>query len=98
MVLSLAGAMYSSQIRLAETSGVVRADHLPDRLPPSIKTPNILSALSELGTNTNSSKLMFLRWSVLLFDDGLETYRVGGMPLKVYSAARTLVDCVKFRE
>lgn len=31
------------------------------------------------------------------FDDGLETYRVGGMPLKVYSAARTVVDCFKFR-
>ena len=31
------------------------------------------------------------------FDDGLETYRVGGMPLKVYGAARTVVDCFKFR-
>ena len=31
------------------------------------------------------------------FDDGLETHRVGGMPLKIYSAARTVVDCFKFR-
>lgn len=31
------------------------------------------------------------------FDDGLETHRIGGMPLKIYSAARTVVDCFKFR-
>jgi predicted transcriptional regulator of viral defense system len=31
------------------------------------------------------------------FDNGLETHRVSGMPLKVYSVARTLVDCFKFR-
>lgn len=31
------------------------------------------------------------------FDDGLETHPTGGMPLKVYSAARTVVDCFKFR-
>jgi predicted transcriptional regulator of viral defense system len=31
------------------------------------------------------------------FDDGLETHRVGGMPLKIYSVARTVVDCFKFR-
>jgi hypothetical protein len=28
---------------------------------------------------------------------GLETHRIGGMPLKIYSAARTVVDCFKFR-
>jgi predicted transcriptional regulator of viral defense system len=31
------------------------------------------------------------------FNAGLETHRIGGMPLKIYSAARTVVDCFKFR-
>lgn len=31
------------------------------------------------------------------FDEGLETQRVGGMSLKIYSPARTVVDCFKFR-
>jgi predicted transcriptional regulator of viral defense system len=29
--------------------------------------------------------------------EGLETHRIGGMPLKIYGAARTVVDCFKFR-
>ena len=37
------------------------------------------------------------RFDSKTFDDGLETHRVGGMPLKVYGAARTVVDCFKFR-
>jgi predicted transcriptional regulator of viral defense system len=31
------------------------------------------------------------------FNEGLETRRIGGKPLKIYSAARTVVDCFKFR-
>ena len=31
------------------------------------------------------------------FDKGLETQRIGGMPVKIYSAARSVVDCFKFR-
>ena len=31
------------------------------------------------------------------FNEGLEAHRIGGMPLKIYSAARTVVDCFKFR-
>lgn len=31
------------------------------------------------------------------FNEGLETHRIGGMPLKIYSVARTVVDCFKFR-
>lgn len=31
------------------------------------------------------------------FNEGLETQRVGGMPLSIYSAARTVVDSFKFR-
>lgn len=31
------------------------------------------------------------------FNEGLETRRIGGMLLKIYSATRTVVDCFKFR-
>ena len=37
------------------------------------------------------------RFDPKTFSEGLETHRVGGMPLKIYSAARTVVDCFKFR-
>ena len=37
------------------------------------------------------------RFDPKTFSKGLETHRVGGMPLKIYSAARTVVDCFKFR-
>jgi hypothetical protein len=31
------------------------------------------------------------------FSEGLEIHRIGGMPLKIYSVARTVVECFKFR-
>ena len=31
------------------------------------------------------------------FNEGLETQRIGGMPLRIYCATRTVVDCFKFR-
>jgi predicted transcriptional regulator of viral defense system len=37
------------------------------------------------------------RFDAKTFTEGLETHRIGGMPLKIYSAARTVVDCFKFR-
>lgn len=37
------------------------------------------------------------RFDPKTFSKGLETHRVGGMPLKIYSAARSVVDCFKFR-
>ncbi len=37
------------------------------------------------------------RFDAKTFNEGLETHRVGGMPLKIYGAARTVVDCFKFR-
>jgi predicted transcriptional regulator of viral defense system len=37
------------------------------------------------------------RFDPKTFNKGLETHRVGGTPLKIYSAARTVVDCFKFR-
>ena len=37
------------------------------------------------------------RFDPKTFTKGLETHRVGGMPLKIYSPARSVVDCFKFR-
>jgi predicted transcriptional regulator of viral defense system len=37
------------------------------------------------------------RFDPKTFSAGLETQEVGGMPLKIYSPARTVVDCFKFR-
>jgi len=37
------------------------------------------------------------RFDPKTFPEGLETHRIGGMPLKIYGAARTVVDCFKFR-
>jgi predicted transcriptional regulator of viral defense system len=37
------------------------------------------------------------RFDPKTFPEGLEAHRIGGMPLKVYSVARTVVDCFKFR-
>jgi predicted transcriptional regulator of viral defense system len=37
------------------------------------------------------------RFDPKTFNEGLEPHRIGGMPLKIYSAARTVVDCFKFR-
>src|ERR1700722_16144460 len=37
------------------------------------------------------------RFDPKTFNEGIETHRIGGMPLKIYSAARTVVDCFKFR-
>ena len=37
------------------------------------------------------------RFDRTTFEEGLETQRIGGMPLKIYSPARTVVDCFKFR-
>ena len=31
------------------------------------------------------------------FTEGVDTRTIGGMPLKIYNAARTVVDCFKFR-
>lgn len=37
------------------------------------------------------------RFDPKTFDEGLETHRIDGMPLKIYGVARTVVDCFKFR-
>jgi predicted transcriptional regulator of viral defense system len=37
------------------------------------------------------------RFDPKTFLEGLETHRIGGLPLKIYGVARTVVDCFKFR-
>jgi predicted transcriptional regulator of viral defense system len=37
------------------------------------------------------------RFDPKTFSEGLETHRIGGMPVKIYSAARSIADCFKFR-
>ncbi|MBC8024631.1 MAG: type IV toxin-antitoxin system AbiEi family antitoxin domain-containing protein [Steroidobacteraceae bacterium] len=46
---------------------------------------------------TMSIPVTVYRFDPKTFHKGLETHRVGGMPLKIYSAARSVVDCFKFR-
>jgi predicted transcriptional regulator of viral defense system len=37
------------------------------------------------------------RFDPKTFSEGLETHRVGGIPVKIYNVARTVADCFKFR-
>jgi predicted transcriptional regulator of viral defense system len=46
---------------------------------------------------TLSMPVTLYRFNPKTFNEGLETHHIGGMPLKIYSAARTVVDCFKFR-
>src|SRR3984957_11671690 len=44
-----------------------------------------------------SMPVTLYRFNPKTFNEGLETHHIGGMPLRIYSAARTVVDCFKFR-
>lgn len=46
---------------------------------------------------TLSIPVTVYRFDPKTFDKGLQTQRIGGMPVKIYSAARSVVDCFKFR-
>lgn len=37
------------------------------------------------------------RFDPKTFNEGIETHRIAGMPLKIYGVARTVADCFKFR-
>jgi predicted transcriptional regulator of viral defense system len=37
------------------------------------------------------------RFDAKTFEEGLETHSMGGLPVRIYSAARSVVDCFKFR-
>ncbi len=39
----------------------------------------------------------FVRFSEPAFSSGVETHQIDGIPLKVYSAEKTVADCFKFR-
>ena len=44
-----------------------------------------------------SMPVTLYRFNSKTFHEGLETHQIGGMPLKIYGVARTVVDCFKFR-
>ncbi len=46
---------------------------------------------------TLSIPVTVYRFDPKTFNRGLETHRIGGMHLKIYSVARSVVDCFKFR-
>jgi predicted transcriptional regulator of viral defense system len=46
---------------------------------------------------TLSIPVTVYRFDPKTFDKGLETQRIGGMPVKIYNPARSVVDCFKFR-
>lgn len=37
------------------------------------------------------------RFEPKTFNEGLETHRIGELPIKIYGVARTVIDCFKFR-
>lgn len=41
--------------------------------------------------------LRVFRFSGQAFAEGIETYEIEGIPLKVYSPAKTVADCFKYR-
>jgi len=41
--------------------------------------------------------LRIIRFSTKAFEAGIETHRIEGVPVKVYNAAKTVVDCFKYR-
>jgi predicted transcriptional regulator of viral defense system len=41
--------------------------------------------------------LRIIRLSGKAFSAGIETHRINGVPIRVYDAAKTVVDCFKFR-
>ena len=42
--------------------------------------------------------LNITRFSRAIYLEGIETHEINGFPIRVYSVARTLADCFKFRE
>jgi hypothetical protein len=53
--------------------------------------------LTRLSRDTLSIPATVYRFDSKAFNKGLETRLVGGMPVKIYSTARSVVDCFKFR-
>lgn len=101
-VYRLAGAPVSNQATLAEAT---------KRVPEGVVC--LLSALQfhETGTQLPSQvwmaidrkawkpniPLKIVRFSGASLTEGIETHRIDGVPVRVYSLAKTVADCFKYR-
>jgi predicted transcriptional regulator of viral defense system len=47
--------------------------------------------------STRDTPIRIVQFSGPAFTQGIEAHTVGGLPLRVYSPAKTVVDCFKFR-
>jgi predicted transcriptional regulator of viral defense system len=43
-------------------------------------------------------KLRFVRFSGQALTQGVENIRIDGVPIRIYSAAKTIADCLKYRK
>jgi len=49
------------------------------------------------GLRLHTPPVKIYRFDAATFDQGIETHRVDGETVRIYSVARTLVDCFKYR-
>jgi predicted transcriptional regulator of viral defense system len=49
------------------------------------------------GLRLRTPPVKIYRFDVPTFDQGIEVYAIDRVPVRIYSAARTLVDCFKYR-
>lgn len=49
------------------------------------------------GLRVRTPPVKIYRFDVATFDLGIETHRIDAVPVRIYSVARTLVDCFKYR-
>src|ERR1700691_5562966 len=49
------------------------------------------------GLRLRTPPVKIYRFDVATFDQGIETHRIDAVPVRIYSVARTLVDCFKYR-
>jgi predicted transcriptional regulator of viral defense system len=52
---------------------------------------------SYAGLRVRTPPVKIYRFDVATFDQGIETHRIDAVPVRIYSVARTLVDCFKYR-
>ncbi len=64
------------------------------QLPPDVWLA--VERRSALPTSMNP-KLRVVRMSGAAFSEGIEEHQIEGVPVRVYCAAKTVVDCFKFR-
>ena len=49
------------------------------------------------GLRLRTPPVKIYRFDVPTFDQGIEVHRIDGVPVRIYSVARTIVDCFKYR-